>query len=179
MTTPTPPSRDAEHASLSRALEDNRVDASPTALEEPTRQLVLFRLAGQRFAFDGAHVREILSGEAPVYFVPGVARSVEGVIHLRGHIESVIALHALLGLTPSDGVGRVLLVEAAGLRTGVRIDQLDDVCDVALSALKAPPETLDTALKPFVDALIHQSASEAIVVLDADALLTAFQAGQG
>lgn len=148
-------------------------------VDEPARQLVLFRLGGQRFALPGSAVREILDGQQSVYFVPGLPDDIEGVIHLRGAIESVITLERLLDLpAPPAGAGMLLLVDAAGIRTGVRIEALEDVCEVSESALK-PPEALNDTLAPFVTALLHRDAREAIALLDADALLTAFQAGQG
>ncbi|HSP31542.1 MAG TPA: chemotaxis protein CheW, partial [Halomonas sp.] len=41
-------------------------------VEEPTQQLVLFRIGGQRFALPGSAVNEILPHDQPVYFVPGL-----------------------------------------------------------------------------------------------------------
>ncbi|MFG6665789.1 chemotaxis protein CheW [Halomonas sp. HNIBRBA4712] len=176
----TPPSTTSESAPsrLAQALAERSDAQRQPEPQAPTHQLVLFRLTGKRFAFSAENVREILAGDEPVYFVPGVAESVEGVLHLRGHIESVIALNALLGLESDAATGQILMVEAAGIRTGVRIGQLDDVCDIAEEALITPPETLNPLLTPYVSALIHRP-DEAIVVLNAEALLTAFQTGRG
>ncbi|WP_447957059.1 chemotaxis protein CheW [Vreelandella sp. EE7] len=156
-------------------------DPDPPGLseaDEPTEQLVLFRLAGQRFALKGHHVSEILSGDQSVYFVPGAGDYVEGVIHRRGRIESVMTLHTLLGLHPAGAGGMVLFVNAASIRTGVRIEALEDVCEVKVSALKTPSRAQAEALAPFVCALIESALHETIHVLDADALLSALQSAQ-
>lgn len=150
-------------------------------VEEPAQQLVLFRIGGQRFALPGSAVNEILPSDQSVYFVPGLPASTEGVLHLRGKIESVISLHQLLGLPAMAGEanGMILLVSAAGIRSGVRIEQLDDVCDVALSMLQAPPETLSSTLRPYVSALWQIDERHALALLDPAALFSAYQEGLG
>jgi purine-binding chemotaxis protein CheW len=150
-------------------------------VDEPTQQLVLFRLNGQPFALPGSAVSEILSSDQPVYYVPGLPASTEGVLHLRGKIESVISLHRLLGLPAPEGdsKGMILLVSAAGITSGVRIEQLDDVSEVTQSILQAPPETLSGTLRPYVSALWQRDEREALALLDPEALFDAYQQGLG
>ncbi|WP_035580806.1 chemotaxis protein CheW [Halomonas sp. TG39a] len=150
-------------------------------VDEPTQQLVLFRLNGQRFALPGSAVSEILPSDQPVYYVPGLPASTEGVLHLRGKIESVISLHQLLNLPTPEGPpsGMMLLVNAAGISSGVRIEQLDDVCEVTQSLLQAPPETLPAALRPYVSALWQVDERQALALLDPEALFDAYQQGLG
>ena len=187
----------AQRVSLADALAQQRDDLAIVDVDEPCQQLVLFRLAGQRFALPGRAVNEILSGDQPVYFVPGLPASTEGVIHLRGNIESVITLQALLDLpaADNDANGMLLLVSAAGIRSAVRIDSLDDVCDIPVNALTPPPDTLSSQLKPYVSALWQPATPEesekeaaesyaeergtAIVLLNPDALFSAYQQGLG
>ncbi|NYS61804.1 chemotaxis protein CheW [Vreelandella salicampi] len=176
--------------SLTEALTPNATRNDTIEREEPTQQFVLFRLEGRRFALPGHAVTEILGGEQPVYPLPGLPASTEGVIHLRGQIESVVYLHALLGMTPPSSPfasQMILMVNAAGLTSGVRVDQLDDVCDIAQSALKTPPDSLSEALRPYVTALFQYRESapsdsadhDAVALLDASALFTAYQNGLG
>lgn len=150
-------------------------------VDEPTQQLVLFRLNDQQFALPGSAVSEILPSDQPVYYVPGLPTSTEGVLHLRGKIESVVSLHQLLGLPTQEGTpqGMILLVRAAGMTSGVRIEQLDDVCEVAQSMLQAPPETLHAALRPYVSALWQIDERHALALLDPEALFDAYQQGLG
>jgi purine-binding chemotaxis protein CheW len=180
---------------LTEALTHDASSNDRGELEEPTQQVVLFRLAGRRFALPGQAVKEILDGEQPVYPLPGLPASTEGVIHLRGQIESVVYLHALLGMalpTSPSASQMILMVNAAGLTSGARVDQLDDVCDIPQNALKSPPDSLSEALRPYVTALFqyHESAPnesapndsperDAVALLDAGALFTAYQNGLG
>lgn len=174
-------SQDIDALSLDEALAAHSDDGRIVDVEEPTQQVVLFRLGTQRFALPGSAVHEILGRDQEVYYVPGLPASIEGVIHLRGAIESVIRLQPLLGLpAPSAAQGMILLVKGAGLRSGVRIDHLDDVCAMPQSAFKDAPDTLPEALHPFVAALLHENdARDATALLDADALMAAYRAGQG
>ena len=102
---------------LNEALTAQRDDESVVDVDEPTQQLVLFRINGQRFALPGSAVSEILPSDQPVYYVPGLPASTEGVLHLRGNIESVISLNSLLGLSTlaAPPSGMILLVKAAGI----------------------------------------------------------------
>lgn len=182
----TPWANDAnnqQHATqtLDEALATHSDSETVVDVEEPTQQLVLFRIGAQRFALPGSAVNEILPSDQPVYFVPGLPASTEGVLHLRGKIESVISLHPLLGLPLPEGEpnGMILMVSAAGMRSGVRIDQLDDVCDVTQNVLQAPPETLSGTLRPYVSALWQIDERHALALLDPEALFTAYQEGLG
>lgn len=175
-------SRESQHVTLEEALTAHQAnDHSIVDVEEPTQQIVVFRLAGQRFALPGSAVKEILNGDQPVYFVPGLPVSTEGVIQLRGNIESIINLQPLLELPTTDTKhnSMILLVAAANMRSGVRIDYLDDVCDVPISSLKPAPETLANALRPYVSALWQPDQHTAAALLDVDALFNAYQQGLG
>lgn len=177
MTADTP----RDNHSLGEALAAQGDARSVVDVDEPTQQLVLFRLNNQRFALPGSAVSEILPSDQPVYYVPGLPVSTEGILHLRGNIESVISLHQLLGLpTPENPThGMILLVNAAGMNSGVRIEQLDDVCEVAKSMLQAPPETLSNTLRPYVSALWQIDERQALALLDPEALFDAYQQGLG
>ncbi len=182
--------------SLDQALNDRRRQQEEVVnVDEPTLQLVVFSLAGQRFALPGENVTEILGGDQSVYLVPGMPASVEGVINLRGEIESVITLYSLLQLTfpgtdlpgtdlpgpappGSVAAGMILMAQTEGMRSGLRIDQLEDVCDVPRSVLKTPPAALPSHLRPYVTALWEQT-HQAVAVLNLDALFHDYRQGLG
>jgi purine-binding chemotaxis protein CheW len=70
-------------------------------VDEPTVKLVIFALGEKYFAFHGERIREILA-QADVFFVPGSPASLEGVINVRGDIESVIRPHEMLHLPENN-----------------------------------------------------------------------------
>ena len=86
---------------LDQAL-TQRLDAQKEIvnIDEPLVKLVIFALGDDQFAFLGEGIHEILT-KVDVFFVPGCPPSLEGVINVRGDIESVIRPHDLLHLPAS------------------------------------------------------------------------------
>lgn len=180
MTDSPQPTHESQGVTFEQAFSERSDDTTIVDVDEPSQQVVLFQLSGQPFALPGHAVSEILKGDTPVYFVPGLPASTEGVIHLRGNIESLITLQPLLGLPDTNAEGMLLIVHAGEIRSAVRIDQLDDVCELPVSAFKTPPETLPSTLRPYVSALWQPSDEQrATALLDPDALFHAYQKGLG
>lgn len=148
-------------------------------VDEPTAKLVIFQLHDDWFAFYGDKVREILSG-VEVFFVPGCPASLEGVINVRGDIESVIGLNDLLHLPPSSGlrVSSILLGRGGGINSGIRVDQVVDVVDVPQSNIHSPPETLPDHWRAFVSGFLHFN-EKPVVVLDLDRIFSDYSQGLG
>lgn len=124
-------------------------------VDEPTVKLVVVSLGEQWFAFHGEKIREVLA-ECPVYFLPGCPASLEGVINVRGDIESVVRLRALLGLAdpPAGAPSRILLGQSATMHSGIRVDRVEDVLDVPESAIQDPPHTMAEHLCPIVVGIV-------------------------
>lgn len=128
-------------------------------VDEPMVKLVIFKLGEQYFAFLGASIAEVIPGDIQVYFLPGMPASVEGVMNVRGDIESVISLHDLLYLNgTANKVDRVassvLLGKGSKMHSGLRVDKLLDVVDFPESQLQIPPSSLPEHLQPFVNSLL-------------------------
>lgn len=151
-------------------------------VDEPVIKLVIFSLGEQYFALAGESVREVLPGTETVFFVPGMPASVEGVINVRGDIESVVQLYTLLQLPNtleknSLHLTTILLARSKQMHSGLRVDRLLDVVDIAQSQVQPPPEALPDYLKPYVSGLL-QFNGLAVAVLEIDALFNAWQTGQ-
>lgn len=109
--------------------------------------------------------------------------SVEGVINVRGDIESVIQLNALLQLPVSAEQkllqgSSILLARGTDMHSGLRVDRLLDVVDIALSQIQPAPDALPEYLQPYVTGLLEFNAL-AVAILDIDTLFAAWQKGQG
>lgn len=120
-------------------------------VDEPTVKLVFFSLGEQWYAFYGETIREVLA-DHEVYYLPGCPSSMEGVINVRGDIESVIRLRSVLGL-PEVKVAassRILLGKTGAMSSGIRVDCVEEVLDVLQSAIQSPPHTLPEHLRPLV-----------------------------
>lgn len=148
-------------------------------VDEPTVKLVIFALGDNWFAFHGERIREILA-EADVHFVPGCPASLEGVINVRGDIESVIRLNDLLSL-PNGAGGRgssILLGRSSGMSSGIRVDHVIDVVDLPQSMVQPPPATLAEHLRVLVLGVLHFQ-EHPVAVLDLDKLFADYARGLG
>lgn len=152
-------------------------------VDEPVIKLVIFSLGEQHFAFLGEAIKEVLPGTETVFFVPGMPASVEGVINVRGDIESVIQLYSLLQLpNPLEENMRhltaILLARSKQMHSGLRVDRLLDVVDIGHSQVQPPPDALPEYLQPYVTGLL-QFKGLTVAVLDIDAVFNAWQKGHG
>lgn len=145
-------------------------------VDEPTTQLVVFTLGADWFAFAAAHVREILA-QAQVFFVPGCPPALEGVINVRGDIQSVLRLHSLLQLPAGKANGAILLAQSSSMGSGIRIDQVIDVVTLPHSSIGPPPATLSTHWRALVTG-ITQVQGHAVSILDLEQLLSDYARGQ-
>lgn len=149
-------------------------------VDEPVVKLVVFELGDLRFAFQGERIREILA-QADVFFLPGCPPSLEGVINVRGDIESVIRPHEMLHLPDSGVVGRassILLGVGGGMRSGIRVDRVIDVVDVPESSIQPPPAALPEYMCALVLGVLRLQ-EQAVIVLDLDKMFADYARGLG
>lgn len=149
-------------------------------VDEPEIKLVIFTLGEDWFAFPGRHIREILSNTT-VFFVPGCPPSLEGVINVRGDIESVIRLNELLQLPlpakePQDT--KIMLGKSSTLTSGIRVDEVVDVVDMPESFIQPPSATLPEQLRPFVSG-VFSFGERAVTLLDLEQIFTSYFKGLG
>jgi purine-binding chemotaxis protein CheW len=98
--------------------------AAPLAAD----MLIIFGLAGERYAFPVSEVTGILS-EFRLTPVPGAPRGIAGIMQVRGDIWPVYRLHERLGLPDgaASGPGVVLLMQTEGGRRGVQADGVEEI----------------------------------------------------
>ena len=146
-------------------------------VDERMVKLVIFALGPHWFAFPGTHIREILA-QAVVHFVPGCPPSLEGVINVRGDIATVIRLHDVLQLpAPASGQdSAIMLGSGAGIESGLRVDRIIDVVDVAHSSIQPPPATLGEPLRTLVLGVVHFQ-DQPVSLLDLERLLAGYAEG--
>jgi purine-binding chemotaxis protein CheW len=148
-------------------------------VDEPAVKLVIFALGDQYFAFHGERIREILA-QADVFFVPGSPASLEGVINVRGDIESVIRPHEMLHL-PENAASRnssILLGRGGGMSSGIRVDSVVDVVDLPQSSIQPPPATLPEHMRALVLGVL-KFQDQPVAVLDLDKMFADYARGLG
>ena len=166
-----------EPSALDQILKVRR-DASAAIVhpDEQTVKLVIFELGGEWFAFPGDAIREILP-PVNIFFVPGCPASMKGVINVRGDIESVICLAELLDkpVVPSAGAS-ILRGVGGGMCSGIQVDRVIDVLDLAQSAIQPPPAALSERMRRLVSGLArHQDVP--VTILDLNHLFEDYQRG--
>lgn len=119
-------------------------------VDEEQIKVVIFIVDGDRYAFFGEDIREILpAGE--ISWVPGVPDYLLGLVNVRGDIESVIDIRQFMGTNRLAGNnGLIALAIQGDFRSGIFIDTIEDVKDVPRSALHAPLSTLNGAARELV-----------------------------
>ncbi len=165
---------------LDRVLTQRReANKNIVNVDEAVVKLVIFALGDTWFAFHGERIREILA-QADVFFVPGCPPSLEGVINVRGDIESVIRPHEMLHL-PDTGLGHaaaILLGRGGGMSSGIRVDRVIDVVDVPQSSIRPPPATLPEHMRVLVLGVLRFQ-EQPVAVLDLDQMFADYARGLG
>lgn len=147
-----------------------RLRESLVDVEEARVKLVIFELSGRHYAFYGSEVHEILPWTT-IYYVPGAPDAILGVINLRGRMESVITINKFLDLPDIARTqnSRIAIATGKGLRSGILVDAIEDIIDVAVSAIKPPLATIDKAKSEFVTGELSHNGKD-IILLDLSAL---------
>lgn len=148
-------------------------------IDVPTSKMVVFEVGGEAFALPGVAVSEILP-YTKVFHVPGCPEVIEGAINVRGDIESVIRLGALLGMEdgPPGRHSSIVLARGAGMQSGLRVDRILDVVDVPDTAIAPALPTVPERIKPMAGGTVLHMG-RATTVLDMELLFQCFREGGG
>ncbi|MBK1646638.1 chemotaxis protein CheW [Thiocapsa imhoffii] len=136
-------------------------------------KLVIFVIGETSLALRARNLLEILPFSTP-HFVPGCPPVIEGVIDVRGDIASVLRLGDLLGLAhaPPERGGAILLGEAHAVRSGLRVDRVIDVFDLAEEAIQPPPDSLRQPLRDFTSG-VFEHQGEVVILLELEQIFRA------
>jgi purine-binding chemotaxis protein CheW len=158
-------------------LRGTAVVSAPRSFRERVRarsgsaELLLFRVAGERFAIELAAVEEAID-LPPVHHVPEMTPDMLGVITVRGSLTPAYSPQSALGLALTDGAS-ALIFKRGRHRLALVIDDVEDVLTLDLATLRDAPgaERQDGVLLGVVrqdDALL--------ALVDAETLLATCQA---
>ena len=97
---------------------------------------------------------------------------------MRGDIATVIRLHDVLQLpAPASWQdSAIMLGSGAGIESGLRVDRIIDVVDVAHSSIQPPPATLGEPLRTLVLGVVHFQ-EQPVSLLDLERLLAGYAEG--
>jgi purine-binding chemotaxis protein CheW len=110
----------------------------------PGAQHLTFSVAGESYAVDVLHVREVVE-VMPITRVPSLPAAVRGVVNLRGAVVPVVDLGVRLGGAPLALTKRscivVIEVDRAGepMIVGLLVDAVDQVIELGPDSLEPVP----------------------------------------
>ncbi len=132
-------------------LKKNQEGNKIVEVEEKKVKLVIFTLMDSYFAFYGDDVKEILP-ILNIYFVPGSPDYILGIVNVRGDIQSVLDINIVMGLGKHDfdNDSRIIIAEKKNIRSGIQVDSVVDVLDLAESSIRDTISTLNDNVSFFV-----------------------------
>lgn len=115
-------------------------------------QLCTFRLGDQHYGVDALIVQELIRNQ-PMTRVPLAPPSVRGLINLRGQIVTAIDLRSRFGLPKleSESEPMNIVIRSDEECVSLLVDQIGDVLSLEQEHFEAPPETLNEAMRPFIN----------------------------
>jgi purine-binding chemotaxis protein CheW len=134
--------------------------------EQTYRQIVVFTLGEEEYAFPIAHVHEIIRRTEP-RSVASPEPWVRGIISLRGRIVPVHDLATRLGVAGGGSQEwKIVILEVDGEVAGVIVDDVEEVLTVSDAQLDEVPGTTDEAIEA-----IAKVGDRLVVLLDPAGIL--------
>ena len=135
---------DRQGASGSEKMTGTSTALSQMNIEE--EQLVTFGIAEQEYGVPIMQVQEI-NRVGDITIVPRAPYFVDGVTNLRGHVIPVIDIRGLFGLTRKeiDDRTRVIIVDIGGNKTGLRVDNVNEVLRLPKSEIEKTPSIITSS----------------------------------
>jgi purine-binding chemotaxis protein CheW len=105
-------------------------------------QFVGFRVGAQQFAVEIHRVMEVRSYSGEITPLPGAPQSIEGMMDWRGQIIPVIDMRKRIDVPAISNTmrTRILIVRAEREKIGIIVDEADQVYNIPLERIQAPPE---------------------------------------
>lgn len=144
-------------------------DAAPALPPEQSIEVLVFQAAGERYAFDTAHVDQV-HPMLPITALPGVPDFVVGIILVEGEALSVLDLRSLLDLPLSRLAepAAIIVLRNETMEFGVLAEEILGIERHAEAALeRALPTLADTAATYLKGVAMDRTA-----ILDAELLLS-------
>ena len=138
-------------------------------------QLVTFLLGDEEFGVPISQIQEI-DRLGKITKVPNAATFIEGVTNLRGEVIPVMDTRKRFDLEvrPSDDRTRIIIVNLGGIRTGLVVDSVRQVLNLAKKDIAPTPEGLGSGIdQQFISGIGQvDGGKRMIVLLDMEKILT-------
>ena len=170
--------RDVQNSSQQAVEEEksgemNTTEAGEQELSEV--QLVTFMLGAEEYGIPISQIQEI-DRLAKITKVPKAAQFIEGITNLRGEVIPVLDTRKRfeLEVKPSDDRTRIMIVDLGGVKTGLVVDSVREVLNLARKDIAPPPEALGSGIdEQFISGIGKVDAGKRmIVLLDVEKILS-------
>jgi purine-binding chemotaxis protein CheW len=129
---------------------------APDGLDSPQQQYLTFRLNEEWYGLSVYQLVEVLP-TPKITRVPSVPNHILGVMNFRGEVLSAIDLKKLFGLPQSKATKdpAIVVVEHAERQTGLLVDEIGDLIDLAPEDLSEEPITTGESQRLFFEGAAH------------------------
>jgi chemotaxis signal transduction protein len=138
-------------------------------------QLVTFMLAAEEYGVPISQIQEI-DRLAKITKVPKAAEFIEGITNLRGEVIPVLDTRKRfeLEVKPPDDRTRIIIVDLGGVKTGLVVDSVREVLNLARKDIAPPPEAIGSGIgQQFISGIGKvDSGKRMIVLLDVEKILS-------
>ena len=170
--------RDVQNTSHRGAEQKKIVEiqqAGSEAQELSEVQLVTFMLGAEEFGVPISQIQEI-DRLGKITKVPNAAQFIEGITNLRGEVIPVLDTRKRFELEakPSDDRTRIIIVDLGGVKTGLVVDSVREVLNLAKRDIAPPPEAIGSGIdQQFISGIGKVDAGKRmIVLLDVERILS-------
>lgn len=132
--------------------------------------LVVFALAGKKYAFNICQVREVIRIRT-ITPVPETADLIAGIIDLRGHVIPILNLRRKFGLEvlPFKRSNRLIITSVSGQSIGIIVDEVPGVMTLDEAQVEPPEDILREA--EYLTG-VAKAGTELILVADVEKILS-------
>jgi chemotaxis signal transduction protein len=138
-------------------------------------QLVTFLLGAEEYGVPISQIQEI-DRLAKITKVPKAAEFIEGITNLRGEVIPVLDTRKRfeLEVKPPDDRTRIIIVDLGGVKTGLVVDSVREVLNLARKDIAPPPEAIGSGIdQQFISGIGKvDSGKRMIVLLDVERILS-------
>jgi purine-binding chemotaxis protein CheW len=165
----------ASHQAVEEAKTGEIHKAAAGGQELSEVQLVTFMLGAEEYGVPISQIQEI-DRLAKITKVPKAAEFIEGITNLRGEVIPVLDTRKRFDLEvkPSDDRTRIIIVDLSGVKTGLVVDSVREVLNLATKDIAPPPEAIGSGIdQHFISGIGKVDAGKRmIVLLDVEKILS-------
>jgi chemotaxis signal transduction protein len=141
--------------------------ADAGAQEQDEVQLVTFLLGEEEYGVPISQIQEI-DRLSKITKVPKAAPFIEGITNLRGEVIPVLDTRKRfeLEVKPSDDRTRIMIVDIGGVKTGLVVDSVREVLNLARKDIAPPPDSIGSGSgQQFISGIGKVDAGKRMIVL--------------